>query len=57
MEYLSTVVNYSAVTAACLLVDKSKYMEVEGFDENLSIEYNDVDFCLKIGTKRIFQFI
>jgi len=53
--YLSTVVNYSAVTAACLLVDKSKYMEVEGFDENLSIEYNDVDFCLKLVQKGYFN--
>lgn len=39
----------SAVTAACLLVDRGKYMAVGGLDEqNLAIAYNDVDFCLKL---------
>lgn len=43
--------NYSAVTAACMLVRKSVYDEVGGFEEELSIAYNDVDFCLKIREK------
>ena len=39
----------SAVTGACLLVSKKKYIEVGGLDEvNLSVAYNDVDFCLKL---------
>jgi len=43
------VQNYSAVTAACLAVEKNKFIEVGGFDEkNLSIGYNDVDLCLKL---------
>jgi len=46
--YLRTVSNYSAVTAACLMVRKKLYHEVNGFDENLAVEYNDVDFCLKL---------
>ncbi len=42
----------SAVTGACLLVRKSLYQEVGGFDEKqLSIGYNDVDFCLKVRAK------
>jgi GT2 family glycosyltransferase len=42
----------SAVTGACLLVRKSLYQEVGGLDEkNLSIGYNDVDFCLKVRAK------
>ena len=38
----------SAVTAACLLVKTSIYEEVGGFDEDLAVAYNDIDFCLKI---------
>lgn len=39
----------SAVTGACLLVSKAKYKEVNGLDEiNLPIEFNDVDFCLRL---------
>ena len=40
----------SAVTAACLVVEKRKYLEVGGMDEDhLQIAFNDVDFCLKLG--------
>jgi GT2 family glycosyltransferase len=40
----------SAVTAACLVVEKSKFLSVGGFDaEHLQIAYNDVDLCLKLG--------
>ena len=43
--------NMSAVTAACLMVKASIYNEVNGFDEKLSVAYNDVDFCVKIREK------
>lgn len=42
------IINYSAVTAACLMVKKSTYDKVGGFDENFTVTFNDVDFCLKI---------
>ena len=42
------VMNYSAVTAACLMVKKSTYEKVGGFDEEFAVAFNDVDFCLKI---------
>jgi len=46
---LSVVQNYSAVTAACLLVRKSIYEEVGGLEEEyLKVAFNDVDFCLKV---------
>ena len=38
----------SAVTAACLLVSRSVFEEVGGFDEGLPVDYNDVDFCQKV---------
>jgi len=39
----------SAVTAACLVVPKSVYFDVGGFDEReLKVAFNDVDFCLKV---------
>lgn len=41
---------YSAVTAACLVVSKAKYLEVGGLTEELSVAFNDVDFCLKLLT-------
>lgn len=43
--------NVSAVTAACMLVKKKVYEEVGGLDEELSVAYNDVDFCLKLREK------
>ena len=39
---------YSAVTAACLCITKSKWSKIGGLDEkNLAVNYNDVDLCLK----------
>lgn len=40
--------NYSAVTGACLMTKKRLFVEVGGFDENLKVAFNDIDFCLKI---------
>lgn len=42
------VTNYSAVTGACLMVEKEKYVAVGGMDEDLPMEFNDIDFCLKL---------
>jgi len=43
--------NLSAVTAACLMVKKSLFNEIGGFDENLSHAFNDVVFCLRLREK------
>ncbi len=45
---LQTVNNFSAVTAACLMVRRDVFEEVGGFDEGLAIAFNDVDFCLRL---------
>jgi GT2 family glycosyltransferase len=46
---LISVQAVSAVTAACMLVARSKFEEVGGFDEeNLAIAFNDVELCLRL---------
>ena len=49
----STVIvrNVSAVTGSCLMSRKSAYQEVGGFSEYLPLDYNDVDYCLKLNQK------
>ncbi|HEY7335598.1 MAG TPA: glycosyltransferase [Bryobacteraceae bacterium] len=39
--------NYSAVTAACMAMRREVLEAVDGFDERLPVDFNDVDFCLK----------
>ncbi len=45
--------DYSAVTAACLMVKKSVFEEVGGLTEELAVAFNDVDFCLKVRAGRL----
>ena len=41
--------NYSAVTAACLIMRRSVFEEVGGLNEkHLKVAFNDVDLCLRI---------
>jgi len=41
----------SANTGACLLVSKSKYDLIKGFDEELAVVGNDIDFCLRLSER------
>lgn len=45
------VSNFSAVTAACLMMRRTVFNEIGGFDERLAVAYNDVDLCLRILDK------
>ena len=40
--------SFSAVTGAALMIRKSTYQEVGGFDEKLQVLFNDIDFCLRV---------
>ncbi len=40
---------FQAVTAACMLVSKETFEQVQGYDEGFVNGYEDVDLCLKIG--------
>lgn len=40
--------NFSAVTAACLMTRRAVFDEVGGFDPVFPIDFNDVDYCLRV---------
>lgn len=40
--------DYSAVTAACMMVKKEAFEKVNGLTEELAVAFNDIDFCLKL---------
>ena len=47
--------NYGGVTAACLMVEKKKYNEVGGLEEELQVNFNDVDFNMKLTKKGYYN--
>ena len=51
MESLVVDKDYSAVTAACMMLRRSVFEEVGGFEEDLGVAFNDVDLCLRIREK------
>ncbi len=49
MNRLAVAQNYSAVTAACLLIRRNVFREIGGFDTAYQVAFNDVDLCMRIG--------
>lgn len=48
-NFPNIVRNYSAVTAACMMVRRDLFLEIGGFDEqNLPVAFNDIDLCLRL---------
>ena len=43
--------NFSAVTGACMMTRHDLFTEVGGYNEELAVSYNDVDFCFKLRAK------
>ncbi|MDD6065306.1 MAG: glycosyltransferase family 2 protein [Firmicutes bacterium] len=41
----------SAVTAACMMVDRRAWEAVGGFNTDLAVAFNDIDFCLRVREK------
>lgn len=39
--------NLSAVTAACMMMKRTVFYQIEGFDEVFRVAYNDIDLCMK----------
>lgn len=48
MHRASTQVDYSAVTAACMMISKSLFEKIGGFEEKLTVAFNDIDLCLRV---------
>jgi GT2 family glycosyltransferase len=40
--------HYLAVTGACLLTSRRLFQALGGFEERFSLNYNDVDYCLRL---------
>jgi glycosyltransferase involved in cell wall biosynthesis len=51
-QQLHSIKNYSAVTAACLLIKKQNFIN---FDPEFRIAFNDVDFNLRLLNKKYFN--
>ena len=49
MHRAATQLNYSAVTAACMMIEKRIFDEVGGLDEVLTVAFNDLDLCLRVA--------
>lgn len=47
--------DYSAVTAACLMIKKSLFDKINGFDEKLKVALNDVDLNLKALNEGLYN--
>jgi GT2 family glycosyltransferase len=43
--------NYLAVTGACMMTPAAAFDQVGGFSTTLPVNYNDVDYCLKLRTR------
>ena len=48
MHKASIIQDLSAVTAACMMVKRKVFEQVHGFEEELAVAFNDVDFCLRV---------
>lgn len=47
----TSVRDYSAVTAACMVVKISTFDEIRGFDKRFAVGFNDTDLCLRIRSR------
>ena len=45
---LTSVRDFSAVTAACLMMRRAVFEQVGGFDEAFAVGFNDTDLCLRL---------
>ncbi|MCB0781236.1 MAG: glycosyltransferase, partial [Flavobacteriales bacterium] len=54
-NYVNTINNYSAVTAACMMVERAKLEAIGGWDEDFTVEYNDVDLCLRLQEQGFYN--
>ncbi len=49
--------DYSAVTGACVMVRRADFLAIGGFDPAYRINYNDIDFCLRLNVHTGGHFV
>lgn len=49
--------NWTAVTGACLMIERRKFAEVGGFDESFPIAYNDVKLCFDLRDRGYYNVV
>ncbi len=58
MHRAKCIQDYSAVTAACMLSKKSVFLAAGGFETDLAVAFNDIDYCMKLralGKKVVYN--
>lgn len=48
---LRLIRDVTAVTGACMVIEKKKFEEVGGFADEFRVTFNDVDLCLKLWSR------
>jgi glycosyltransferase involved in cell wall biosynthesis len=52
---LNSINNYPALTGACQMIKRSVFELLHGYDEELAVEFNDIDFCLKAIQHKLYN--
>ena len=58
LRMATTARECSAVTGACLATRRSVFEVLDGFDESLGVDLNDVDYCLRaaaLGLRTVYE--
>ena len=57
--YMRGVIEYNwlCVTAACLIIQREKFMKHDMFDEDFPIAYNDVELCFRLHKSGLFNVV
>ena len=45
---IELVRDVSGVTAACLMIERRRFLDAGGFDETFPVNYNDVELCVRL---------
>jgi GT2 family glycosyltransferase len=53
-NFACMVRNCAAVTGTCMMVRKTYFEELGGFDESFALSGNDVDFCIRLLQKKLW---
>lgn len=49
--------NWLAVTGACMMIDREKFLDAGSFDPSFPIAYNDIELCFRLSAKGLFNVV